>query len=123
MSSLPGQAAEQGSAEAKYLLSQNLINGFGLAKDVDAGVALLQQAAAAGHPQAQYNLAVLYKIGRGVAKDVKKADQLLGQAALNVCRLASRPSRTGGDAGLGRSAWGDEWAALYEKQEQAGRHR
>jgi len=77
------EAADLGNAEAKYLLAQNLINGFGVTKDVDAGVALLTQASEAGHPQAQYNLAVLYKIGRGVPKNDKKANQLLEMAANN----------------------------------------
>ena len=79
----------QGSIEAKYLLSQNLINGFGIAKDFEAGMCLLTEAAAAGHPQATYQMAVFYKIGRGVPKDEKKANALLEVAANNVSNAHS----------------------------------
>merc|ERR1711907_624003 len=75
------EAAKQGSLEAKYHLSQNLINGFGLDKNPAEGMIYLQEAADGGHPQALYQLSVMYKLGRSVPKDEKKAKELLGVAA------------------------------------------
>merc|ERR1712054_28172 len=75
------EAAKQGSLEAKFLLSQNLINGFGVEKNPAEGMTYLQEAADGGHPQALYQLAVMYRIGRQVQKNEKKAKALLSVAA------------------------------------------
>ena len=109
----------QGSIEAKYLLSQNLINGFGIAKDFEAGMCLLTEAAAAGHPQATYQMAVFYKIGRGVPKDEKKANALLEVAANNVSNTPCLVSPNCVGPGVNGGVGCDEWTALHAREEHA----
>jgi TPR repeat protein len=88
-------AAEQGAAEAQYLLG--IMHKFGWGTQRDHGVAArwFQSAAEQSHAEAQFELGIYYKDGRGVARDPKQAaawflkssEQGVGMAQLNLGRF------------------------------------
>lgn len=73
--------ADMGFAPGMYELAKLYLDGSGVPKNTDKGVALLEQAIKLGNPDAMFKLAVLYKEGRGVVPDKLKAVELFTQAA------------------------------------------
>lgn len=70
------QAAEQGDAEAQFMLGQ-----YYLFDDDMKAVVYLSKAAEQGHAAAQCNLATCYSGGRGVAQNYEIAMQLYALSA------------------------------------------
>jgi TPR repeat protein len=65
--------AEQGNAEAQYVLGEWYANGKGVAKDEVEAVKWYRKAAEQGYAKAQYVLGNCYANGKGVAKDEVEA--------------------------------------------------
>ena len=63
------RAAEQGVAEAQFILGQMCRTGEGVPQDYKAAAQWSRRAAEQGHADAQYNLGGMYAIGRGVPQD------------------------------------------------------
>lgn len=76
------EAANDGDAQAMFLLSQSYEHGTGVAVDPVRALDWLQRSAAAGHPLASYNLGDRYLNGRGVAVDPAEAALWWRRAAL-----------------------------------------
>lgn len=73
---------KKGSPEAANLLALFYLSGeYGLPKDPEKGVKMLERAARKRSPIAQYELAKLYFTGEHVEQDVEKALMLMGKAA------------------------------------------
>ena len=73
-------AAEQGNAEAQYLLGRCYTDGTGVEIDCPAAFKWSGKAAEQGNPEAQFVLGELYGHGLGVLKDVSKAEEWYGKA-------------------------------------------
>jgi len=73
--------AEQGEAEAQYLLGNRYSIGYGVSQDYKEAVRWYQKAAEQGCANAQYNLGVAYSTGQGVPQDYKKAVKWYRKAA------------------------------------------
>ena len=63
--------AEQGDAEAAFILALLHANGDGVPQDYKTAAKWYALAAEQGHPSAQYNLGELHRSGRGVLQDYK----------------------------------------------------
>lgn len=76
------KAAEQGVAEAQFILGLDYKRGEGgVKKDFAKGAEWYRKAAEQGHMYALYNLAVCYEYGEGVPKDKETAIKLYQKAA------------------------------------------
>ncbi len=65
--------AEQGHAQAQYVLGVMYNNGDGVVQDYAEAVKWYRLAAEQGHAWAQYNLGVMYENGNGVIQDYAEA--------------------------------------------------
>jgi TPR repeat protein len=74
-------SADQGHADAQYILGLMYGEGKGVLKDHKQAVHWYRKAADQGDAQAQYNLGVMYGEGSGVLKDDKQAVQWYRKAA------------------------------------------
>ena len=72
--------ADQGDAEAQYLLGGLYDIGQDVSKDYAQARQWWKKAASQGHAEAQYNLGVLYAEGLGVPLDTTKARELFEKA-------------------------------------------
>src|SRR6266568_1498830 len=75
------KAAEQGLAEAQYLLAECYQRGDGVAKDAAEAARWYRKAAEQGYANAQYNLGNCYYDGEGVAKDQSESVKWMLKAA------------------------------------------
>src|SRR6266568_7926951 len=75
------KAAEQGLAEAQYLLAECYQRGDGVAKDSAEAVKWFRKAAEQGYAEAQNRLGFFYSWGEGVAKDAAEAVKWYRKAA------------------------------------------
>ena len=75
--------AEQGNAQAQYLLGQRYNFGDGVTQDRKKAVAWQTRAATQGHATAQYVLGLMYSAGEGVPQDT-------GQAVVWISRSADQ---------------------------------
>jgi TPR repeat protein len=73
--------AEQGHAEAQYLLGYMYYKGRGVGQDGAATVKWLRKAAEQGDVKAQYLLGYMYYKGQGIGQDDKEAEKWLLKAA------------------------------------------
>ncbi len=73
--------AEQGHAEAQYLLGYMYYKGRGVGQDGAATVQWLRKAAEQGDVKAQYLLGYIYYKGQGIGQDDEKAAKWLRKAA------------------------------------------
>jgi hypothetical protein len=95
--------ADQGNAQAQYLLGSNYEYGFGnVPQDLGKAAEFYQKAADQGNPDGQYNLGRLYENGWGVPTDLKKAEELYKKAA-----------------GQGHRDAGERWLQLIAKNLRA----
>jgi len=74
-------SAEQGNAEAQYLLGLWYYSGQGGQVDYAKAAEWFSKSAEQGDAQAQYMLSISYGTGRGVPEDVTKADEWLRKSA------------------------------------------
>jgi hypothetical protein len=65
--------ADQGDAEAQYLLGTQYYYGHGLIQDHDLAFKYYQMSAVQGHASAQYSLGALYTVGHGIDLNDKMA--------------------------------------------------
>ena len=65
--------ADDGNAEAEYLMALRLYRGDGVARDRAASMRWLRQAAFLDHPAAQYVMGRSYAAGDGVERDAQQA--------------------------------------------------
>ena len=93
------QAVQEGDTEAAFQLSGCLMNGLGVRKNAEEGIALLERAAAAGHPYARYNLLQLKEAGGapvalllGVYGDL--AEQGMVQAQMRLLKYFNETGKT-----------------------------
>lgn len=70
---LASAGAALGCAHSKGVLSRCLVNGDGVAKDVETGLQLARESAAAGSCFGQFVVALCYETGRGVSRDYAEA--------------------------------------------------
>ena len=75
------QAAEQGDAEAQYLLGAAYADGEGFAQDSTEAVKWWRRAAEQGDVSAQINLAIAYSNGEGITSDEVQATKWFAEAA------------------------------------------
>jgi uncharacterized protein len=73
--------AATGEQWAQYNYGKALLEGKGVAKDVDAAAKMFAAAAAQGNHWAQFSLGELYLSGEGVAVDPWKAAEMFGRSA------------------------------------------
>jgi TPR repeat protein len=73
--------AARGNTAAQLVLGQKLLNGTGMAMNIEKAAVWLERAAEGGQPIAQESLGVLYQTGTGVAADMSKAMQWYDAAA------------------------------------------
>ena len=73
-------AADQGIAQAQYILGVMYENGQGVAQDYSAAMKWYRMAADQGHAQAQCNLGVMYYEGQGVPQNTSQALRWLHKA-------------------------------------------
>jgi TPR repeat protein len=74
-------AAEQGDADAQYLLGNMYLNGQGAKQDCAKAKEYFELAAEQGNAGAQSNLGTMYSDGRGVKQDYAKAKEYFELAA------------------------------------------
>jgi len=72
--------AEQGDAEAQYLLGSMYHDGDGVPQDYKEAVRWYTKSAEQWHEMAQYNLGVMYYKGNGVPRDYEEALRLVSEA-------------------------------------------
>jgi TPR repeat protein len=65
--------AAAGNAEAQLILGLKLLNGAGVAMNIEKAAGWLERAAIRGQPIAQETIGVLYQTGTGVVADMSKA--------------------------------------------------
>lgn len=75
------KAAEQGDADAQYILAQMYFDGRGVPQDDRLAEAWYRKAAQQGYASAQVNLGLMHVTGRGVSKDDHQAVVWLRKAA------------------------------------------
>ena len=75
------EEAEQGYAEAQYLLGSCYYLGIGVNKDKVEAALWFKKAAEQGHAEAQFELGNCYYLGEGVTQDKKEAVRWLIKAA------------------------------------------
>ena len=112
------QAVQEGDTEAAFQLSGCLMNGLGVRKNAEEGIALLEQAASAGHPYARYNLLQLKEAGGtpvalllGIYGDL--AEQGMVQAQMRLLKYFNETGKT--DKAL---YWAKKAAAANHPQAQ-----
>lgn len=71
------QAANEGSADAQFVLGYALVEGLGLEANEVEGAELLRHAADQGHLDALYAFYGLLRQGRGIAKDRRRASEII----------------------------------------------
>ena len=77
----PTAVAEQGHAEAQFLLGGMYYNGRGVQEDDAEAVTWLRKAAELGHASAQHFVGAMYANGQGVPQDDAEAVTWYRQAA------------------------------------------
>ncbi len=92
--------ADQGDAQALYLVGSMFFEGNGVTKDKPKGAALFQFAAEAGYAEAELRLATMYQIGEGVRKDTDNSLYWNRRAAEHGLPLAQ--------LGMGVISWAGE---------------
>ncbi len=75
------KAAEDGLAEAQYLLAYSLYMGEGVERNYTLAAQWYKRASRQNHVKAEYNLAYCYMNGRGVPRDYDRALELLTASA------------------------------------------
>ncbi len=80
--------AEQGDADAQFVLGTMYLRGRGVPQDYNEAVRWYRLAAAQGFTMAQYNLGVSYAKGRGVLEDYVQAYMWFSLAAAQGQELA-----------------------------------
>jgi hypothetical protein len=75
------QAADQGNADAKFILGVMYANGQGVIHNEEEAARLYLAAAQHGVAAAQYSVAVMYRDGRGIAHDDTQATLWFKKAA------------------------------------------
>lgn len=75
------QRAEEGDAEAQYMLGDRYLNGEGVTQDASEAVKWLRKAAEQGNDEAQFALGLTYFKGMGVSQDYAEAAKWLRKAA------------------------------------------
>ena len=65
--------AQQGDADAQFLLGSMYYDGQGVPRDYKKAVYWYEKSAKQGYADAQYNLGVMYSTGRGIPQDYKLA--------------------------------------------------
>src|SRR5262245_36903642 len=75
------RAAEQGDANAQYMLRSMSFFGLGMQQDQTEAVKWARLAAAQGHVRAQYNIGVAYDKGQGAPRDYAEAFDWYRKAA------------------------------------------
>ena len=75
------KAAEDGLAEAQYLLAYSLYMGEGVERNYTSAAQWYKRASRQNHVKAEYNLAYCYMNGRGVPRDYDRALELLTASA------------------------------------------
>ena len=75
------KAAENGHAEAQYILATMYRTGRGMSRDVDQAVLWYGRSANAGYPLAQFTLGNIHMKGDGVPQNVSMAVKLFQEAA------------------------------------------
>jgi len=73
--------AEQGQAEAQYILGYMYSEGLGATQDYKEAANWYRKAAEQGHAKAQFNLGLMYSEGQGVTTDYKEAANWYRKAA------------------------------------------
>jgi len=85
------QAAEQGDAQAQYVLGAMYAHGNGgLAKNDRKAMEWFRKAAEQGDSKAQHAVARGYRYGLGVAKDEKRAREWYSKAEAGLRKLAEQ---------------------------------
>ena len=106
------KAANQGDAEAQFILGMGYYFGEdlteGVAKDTSEAVRWFRMAANQGHTDAQFNLGLIYSFGKGVAKDTKEA--------VRWYRIAAEQGHTSAQNHLGDAYWNGE-GVITDKRE------
>jgi hypothetical protein len=106
--------AEQGDANAQWMMGQSFLNRGVAPEDVAQALMWFRRAADQGHALAQRDVGMLYELGRGVKQDLQEAffwyslasQQDSGRARLRRDVLASRLAPSERDAVLERvRAW------------------
>ena len=67
------QQAEQGLAEAQYILGNMYAQGFHVEKDLNKAFSWVKKSAEQGYAAAEFDLASMYDAGEGVDKNLQKA--------------------------------------------------
>lgn len=75
------KAAEQGDAQAQYMLGQMNIHGQNIPRNCKEAKKWLQMAAVQGYVQAQYWFGMMYVVGEGVPRNLTNAKKWLQMAA------------------------------------------
>ena len=121
--------AEQGDANAQFLLGGVYATGAGVPQDDVEAVRWLRLAAAQGHARAQNNLGVMYADGRGVPQDDVQAHLWFNLAASRLTGEQREIAVRGRDAAAGRMTPEDrseaqrlarEWDAAHPREPWAG---
>ncbi len=73
--------AEQGNANAQYLVGLMYLNGYVDPPSADAAATFIERAAEQNHLEAQTELARMYRTGDGVAQDAEKMAKWYRRAA------------------------------------------
>lgn len=76
--------AEQGEADAQYLLGLRYARGENAPADMYKALYWWEKAAIRKHPDALYELGRRYRLGEGVEQDVRKATRMLRQLAEQI---------------------------------------
>jgi len=74
-------AAQDGNAEAQFLLGKCYMDGTGVEQDFNKAEKWLKKAADQGHAEAQFLLGKCYQYGKGVEQDFDKAMKWIAMAA------------------------------------------
>jgi TPR repeat protein len=77
------KAADQGYAEAQFILGLMYYDGQGVRQDYKEALKWCRKAADQGNAGAQFILGLMYDIGQGVRQNKSKAKELFGQACDN----------------------------------------
>ena len=73
--------AEQGDADAQFLLGRRYFNGEGVPPDYQEAVKWYRLAAEQGYAMSQFSLGGMYAIGQGVREDYVQAHKWISLAA------------------------------------------
>ncbi|MDE2265666.1 MAG: SEL1-like repeat protein [Alphaproteobacteria bacterium] len=95
--------AARGNTSAQLVLGQKLLNGTGMAMNIEKAAVWLERAAEGGQPIAQESLGVLYQTGTGVAANMSKAMQWYDASAQqgNVKAMANLAKAYAGGSAQG----------------------